>query len=305
MGLFIIFLMGIQMYAEKPEFSYLSGNESAIRIEEGTLQYCDAESPTISGINMVIPVGQWTCILGKSGCGKSTLLRYLAGLLDTKVHWNGRVLLETSRFNSEHSSVIDLGIKQVIQTNHIEQNRSLKTWSIHNQIAYMGQQDLLMPWLSALDNVLLSTRFSKASKDRKADKEKALNLLNRVGLADKHKRLPQHMSGGMRQRVAIARTLMQNKPIVLMDEPFSALDAVNRHKLQNLACELLQNKTVLLITHDPQEALRLASQLYIMHSTPTRAQSLPLPSTLVPRKLDSECAALQQSIIERLEKDYE
>ncbi|WP_104402579.1 ABC transporter ATP-binding protein [Vibrio penaeicida] len=263
----------------------MTGKGFHLKIEEGHLQYIDAKAPTLSGFNMTIPIGEWTCLLGRSGCGKSTLLRYLAGLLNEKANWDGQVVLESV----EHRKAV----------------------AIHDQIAYMGQQDLLMPWLSALDNVLISTRFSgfdtvgTASNCKNEQREKALHLLNQVGLFDKQSLLPQTMSGGMRQRVAIARTLMQDKPIVLMDEPFSALDAVNRHKLQNLACELLKDKTVLLITHDPQEAIRLASKLYIMHNTPTQAQSLPLPVSAVPRKLDAECAALQQSIIERLEKDYE
>lgn len=260
----------------------MTGKGHTLNIEKGHLQYIDAEAPTLSGINMTIPIGEWTCLLGRSGCGKSTLLRYLAGLLNDKANWGGQIVLES------------MGNRKVV--------------SISDQIAYMGQQDLLMPWLSALDNVLLSTRFARfgsASIGKREQREKALHLLDQVGLLDKQSLLPQKMSGGMRQRVAIARTLMQDKPIVLMDEPFSALDAVNRHKLQNLACELLKDKTVLLITHDPQEAIRLASKLYIMHNTPTEAQSLPLPITAVPRKLDAECAALQQSIIERLEKDYE
>lgn len=263
----------------------MTGKDYTLNIEKGHLQYIDAEAPTLSGINMTIPIGEWTCLLGRSGCGKSTLLRYLAGLLNDKANWDGQIVLESM----ENRKVISIG----------------------DQIAYMGQQDLLMPWLSALDNVLLSTRFagfgsvSTASIGKREQREKALHLLDQVGLLDKQSLLPQKMSGGMRQRVAIARTLMQDKPIVLMDEPFSALDAVNRHKLQNLACELLKDKTVLLITHDPQEAIRLASKLYIMHNTPTEAQSLPLPIMAVPRKLDAECAALQQSIIERLEKDYE
>ena len=94
--------------------------------------------------------------------------------------------------------------------------------------------------------------------------QRAMSLLESVGLAEYAHAMPQQLSGGMRQRVALARTLMQDKPIVLMDEPFSALDAVTRHKLQTLAAHLLQDKTVVLITHDPQEAVRLAHHLYVL-----------------------------------------
>ncbi|MCV5261820.1 ATP-binding cassette domain-containing protein, partial [Escherichia coli] len=100
------------------------------------------------------------------------------------------------------------------------------------------------------------------------NKQRALTLLSQVGLADYPDAKPAQLSGGMRQRVALARTLMQDKPLVLMDEPFSALDAVTRHKLQTLAAELLKDKTVVLITHDPQESVRLAHHLYVLQGTP-------------------------------------
>ncbi|CCN52989.1 putative ABC-type transport system, ATPase component [Vibrio nigripulchritudo MADA3029] len=269
----------MKMYAEALSFTTLAKDKAFIAIENGELQYLDAETPTLADLNMRFPVGYWTCILGKSGCGKSTLLRHFAGLLDTKASWKGALQLEDQQ-----------GIKRPL--------------SVDNEIAYMGQQDLLMPWLSALDNVLFSTRFGKQLKDKESQ-QKALHLLEQVGLADQRALLPQQLSGGMRQRVAIARTLMQEKPIVLMDEPFSALDAVNRHKLQNLAHQLLQDKTVLLITHDPHEAIRLASKLYVMQGAPAFAHAMELPQSDIPRKLDAECAKLQQSIIEKLEKDYE
>ncbi|MGF1725377.1 ABC transporter ATP-binding protein [Photobacterium nomapromontoriensis] len=242
-----------------------------IDISGGSLRYHDSQVATLEGVNMHIPAQRWTCILGRSGCGKSSLLRYLAGLLGGKVTWSGELMIEPA-------------------------------CDLNHQVAYMAQQDLLMPWLSVLDNVMLSTQFGdRASADQQ---EKALALLDKVGLAEHAKALPQQLSGGMRQRVALVRTLLQDKPVVLMDEPFSALDAVTRYRLQNLACELLADKTVVLITHDPQEALRLAHQLYIMRGQPASAESLCLPSSSTPRTFDPECALLQQTIIDRLEQDY-
>lgn len=98
---------------------------------------------------------------------------------------------------------------------------------------------------------------------------------------------------------------MQDQPVVLMDEPFSALDAVTRYRLQNLAYQLLQDKTVVLITHDPQEAIRLADQLYIMQGQPAFAELLVAPTSPTPRNFDAQCAELQQIIMDRLEQDYE
>lgn len=245
-----------------------------IQLTNASLQYNDSQTPTLSGINMQIPAGQWTVLLGRSGCGKTTILRYLAGLLEGKVHWLGELNITDNLVLTEH-------------------------------IAYMAQQDLLLPWLNVLDNVCLSTRFNHSQNYSQQQKQRALKLLERVGLVDYAHAKPEQLSGGMRQRVALARTLMQDKPVVLMDEPFSALDAVTRHKLQTLSADLLKEKTVVLITHDPQEAVRLAHQLYVLQGTPAKAHPLSVPESFPPRVLDGDCAALQQAILQQLEKDYE
>ena len=251
----------------------MSANAITITIANGYLRYMGSNTPILEKVNMTIPAGQWTCILGQSGCGKTSLLRYLAGLLDEKVNWSGELIVEPSHLMLKY------------------------------QIAYMAQQDLLMPWLSVLDNVMLSAKFGNSTSP--IQKEQALALLEKVGLADSANHLPQQLSGGMRQRVALARTLMQNKSVVLMDEPFSALDAVTRYRLQDLAYELLKDKTVMLITHDPQEAIRLADQIYILQGKPSTAEPLNTPDTLPPRKFDAECAVLQQRIMEGLEQGHE
>ncbi|MEZ9722635.1 ABC transporter ATP-binding protein [Vibrio splendidus] len=252
----------------------MSVNTIGVQLSNATLRYRDSEHATLSGLSLSLNAGKWTVLLGRSGCGKTTVLRYLAGLLDDKVEWQGT--LATSD---------DLPLT--------------------DRIAYMAQQDLLLPWLSVIDNVCLSHRFQNPASDKAPQTNQALELLAAVGLADYANAMPDQLSGGMRQRVALARTLMQDKPVVLMDEPFSALDAVTRHKLQTLACELLRDKTVVLITHDPQEAVRLADNLYVLQGTPANAQSLSVPNTGTPRVLDGECAELQQAILEQLERDYE
>lgn len=252
----------------------MSVNTVGVQLSNASLRYNDSEHATLSGLSLSLNAGKWTVLLGRSGCGKTTVLRYLAGLLDDKVEWLGTLA------TSDELPLTD-------------------------RIAYMAQQDLLLPWLSVIDNVCLSHRFQSPVSDKEQQTNQALELLAAVGLAEQASTMPDQLSGGMRQRVALARTLMQDKPVVLMDEPFSALDAVTRHKLQSLACELLRDKTVVLITHDPQEAVRLADNLYVLQGTPANAQSLSVPNTATPRVLDGECAELQQAILDQLERDYE
>jgi putative hydroxymethylpyrimidine transport system ATP-binding protein len=239
-----------------------------IRIQGATLTYLGDEAPIFSELNVEFGAATWTAILGPSGCGKSTLLRYLAGLLSDKVDFRA------AGFTPD--------LKQ-----------------LSGQVAYMAQQDLLLPWLSVIDNVCLASRLN-GNKVDDLTREKARSLLEQVGLVEKAAARPSELSGGQRQRVALARTLMQHKPVVLMDEPFSALDAVTRHKLQHLAAALLKDKTVLLITHDPQEALRLGEQILVMNGTPARLHSIAPPKQAIPRSIDSEFAEIQQSILEHL-----
>ena len=123
-------------------------------------------------------------------------------------------------------------------------------------------------------------------------------LLAQLGLADSAHQRPDSLSGGMRQRVALARTLMQDTPVVLMDEPFSALDAVTRHRLQALAVEALEGRTVLLITHDPQEALRLGDNIWLFQQR--QLQPVATPATTVPRPVDAELGQYQQQLLTAL-----
>ncbi|MGF1749835.1 ABC transporter ATP-binding protein [Vibrio cionasavignyae] len=240
-----------------------------IKLSHASLTYIGDEQPIFSNLNVHFKSGTCTAILGPSGCGKSTLLRYVAGLLKDKVYFGGQLI-------------------------------SLPEIEISQSIAYMAQQDLLMPWLNVIDNVCFASKL-RGEKITCAITERALNLLDKVGLKNKAFRPVSELSGGQKQRVALARTLMQDKPIVLMDEPFSALDAVTRHKLQNLAASLLAGKTILLITHDPQEALRLGHQIVVMNGTPATLHPIAPPTNAVPRDIDAQFASIQQQILTLLE----
>jgi putative hydroxymethylpyrimidine transport system ATP-binding protein len=216
-------------------------------------------------VTLTVPAGKWVALLGKSGVGKSSLLRMMAGLLP-----------------STHITV----------DNHIP---------ISHQTAYMAQTDLLLPWYNVLKNVMLGSSLRAESFELQREKrQQALLLLKKVGLDQAIHLYPQALSGGMRQRVALVRTLMEDKPIVLMDEPFSALDAITRHQLQALAVRLLKNKTVLFITHDPQEALRLADDIYILK--PNGAEHIVSLSTETPRELNHpDLLQYQSYLFQKLE----
>ena len=159
----------------------------------------------------------------------------------------------------------------------------------------MGQQDLLLPWLSAEANVALGARLRGARPDR----ARARHLLDAVGLAGAQAARPATLSGGMRQRVALARTLYEDRPVVLMDEPFSALDSLTRAQMQSLAARVLAGRTVLLVTHDPMEACRLADRVLVMSGFPaTLSEPLHL-SGPTPRAVDDPTLLTAQGALLR------
>ena len=187
------------------------------------------EKVLFNDINFHAPAVQWTSVVGKSGIGKSTLLKLIGGL--------------------KHNGVF---------TGHIV--ASDNTINIQQNVAWMGQQDLLMPWFNVIENVTIGQILRKEA----INYDKATNLLAQMGLKGYSTRSINTLSGGMRQRVALARTLMEDKPIILMDEPFSALDTITRNNTQNLAWRMLKGHTVIMITHDPFEAIRLSHNIYVM-----------------------------------------
>jgi putative hydroxymethylpyrimidine transport system ATP-binding protein len=161
-------------------------------------------------------------------------------------------------------------------------------------IAYMAQSDLLLPWLDVTGNVTLGSRLRGA----KCEKDRAQSLIERVGLAEHAHKRPAQLSGGMRQRAALARTLMEDRPVVLLDEPFSALDARRRAEMQELAAELLDGRTVLLVTHDPGEAARLGHQIAVM--TEAGLAHIDPPATPPVRAVDDPEALSRQGALLRL-----
>jgi putative hydroxymethylpyrimidine transport system ATP-binding protein len=163
----------------------------------------------------------------------------------------------------------------------------------------MSQSDSLMPWLSARGNVAVGARLR--GEDFGAALARADGLLARVGLAGREADRPAALSGGMRQRVSLARTLFEDRPFVLMDEPFSSLDAITRLQLQEEAARLLEGRTVVLVTHDPLEALRIGHRVLVMAGRPATLSDPIDPPGEPPRDpADARVLALQGELLRRL-----
>jgi putative hydroxymethylpyrimidine transport system ATP-binding protein len=215
------------------------------------------------GLNLACPAGQWSVLLGPSGVGKSTLARLIAGL-PCPARLTGAITAGDGH-------------------------------PLEGRVTLMAQSDQLLPWASVLDNITLGARLRATRPDR----ARAMELLTRLGLEGCATRRPATLSGGQRQRVALARSLIEDRPVVVMDEPFSALDAATRAAMQDLTARLLAGRTVILITHDPLEAARLAHHAHLMQ--PQGLQPLPLPASPPPRALsDPQTLRAQADLYARL-----
>lgn len=190
----------------------------------------------LDNLNFSVDKGEFVALLGPSGCGKSTLFNIIAGILQPV---SGSVYLNGNRIMN------NVGC-----------------------FGYMQQKDLLLQWRTVLKNVLIGAEIQSESKDEA--KAEALELLTQLGLKGFEKSYPMQLSGGMRQRVALVRTLLFKKDFLLLDEPFGALDAMTRTVMQSILLEIWNNnkQTVLLITHDIEEALILADKIYVLTGRP-------------------------------------
>lgn len=201
-------------------------------------------------VNLAAGAGEFVVIIGPSGCGKSTLLNIICGLMEPD---SGEVLLD---------------------------GRPVKDRT--GLLGYMLQKDLLLPWRRVLDNVILGPEIS--GFDRKAARKEAEGLMPLFGLEGFEHSYPATLSGGMRQRAALLRTLLCKRNVMLLDEPFGALDALTRRQLQQWLLDVWTRfrQTILFVTHDVDEAVYLADRVYVMTPRPGRMKlelnvSLPRP----------------------------
>ena len=194
--------------------------------------------PVLEEINFRAEAGELICILGRSGCGKSTLLKIVAGFISPS---SGKVLLK---------------------------GKSVKSPGPDRCVIF--QEDALFPWLTVEENIAFGLK--RRGQDKKSKADEVERFLGLVGLREFRDYLPGELSGGMKQRVALARVLILKPEVLLMDEPFASLDAQSREEMQNLLLSLWKElaHTILFVTHDVNEAVILADKILFMSKNPGR-----------------------------------
>ena len=229
------------------------------------------EVKALEDINLEIGSGKLVCLLGPSGCGKTTLLRLIGGLDESD---SGEIL--------ENNTIITGPSKER---------------------GFVFQQYSLFPWLTVLDNVMFGLEINGNSKEENLRRAKI--YLKSVGLDGFENNYPHELSGGMKQRVAIVRTIINKAKVLLMDEPFSALDMRNRHKLQEELIRIWNKtkKTIIFVTHDVDEAVFLADEVVIMSKGPGRIKKVFKIDLDHNRNRDSkEFLSIQSAIIDILDE---
>lgn len=222
-------------------------HSEALRFDHVTLQFPGSRRPAIEDVSFQVERGKFVAVIGPSGCGKSTILNLAAGLLAPTL---GRVHFDGEPVNA-----------------------------VNSEAAYVTQQANLLPWLSVRANIGLALKFRKVPKDER--EERIAHWVKVVGLTGFEDHYPRELSGGMQKRCAIARALIYNPSIVLMDEPFGPLDAITRLKLQQDLLNLWEGErggTLVFVTHDLNEAIYLADEVIVMSDGPgTIRRVLPVP----------------------------
>ena len=229
-----------------------------------------AKLQVLSDVNFDVAEGEFICIVGGSGCGKSTLLRAIAGI------------------DSDHGGNVLIDAKQVLRPS--------------NKIGVVFQEPRLFPWLSVQKNIAYALNdVNRSEQDERVRQHIAL-----VGLTDFAKAYPAQLSGGMAQRVSIARALVNRPKVLLLDEPFGALDAFTKIKMQKelLKIQRQQKTTMILVTHDIEEAVFLSDRIIVMSAKPGRVKKIVHNELPRPRDRNScEFTLLKKKIYEQFFND--
>lgn len=252
------------------------GNEKMmLEFDKVSYQYPSEDFDIIDQLSFYVEPGSFHCVLGVSGCGKSTIFRMTNGLLKPK---NGTIRV----------GGVSIGEQK-------------------NYCGYMPQKDLLFPWRSVGENLALPLEIQK-KYTKKQQREMVLDTLADVGLKGCGDKRPDELSGGMRQRAAFARTMLTGCELLLLDEPFSALDFLTRISMQEWLLEQWQEhkKTILFITHDVEEAIFLSSSILVVEETPIkRLKEIPVPLKSFRTRTDlmrPEIVELKEQLVQTLRK---
>jgi NitT/TauT family transport system ATP-binding protein len=219
-------------------------NDWAIELKEVSKKYITKTgiNYAVANVNLSVKAGEFISLVGPSGCGKTTILSLIAGLFPPS---SGDIYIYGQKVEGPTSKV-----------------------------GYMLQQDYLFPWRSIYQNILLGLEITKTLN--RETEQHALYLLEEMGLIDYRHHYPHQLSGGMRQRVALVRTLATEPDILLLDEPFSALDYQTKLRLEDLVCNTLKKhaKTAVLVTHDLSEAVAMSDTVYVLSRNPGRINKI-------------------------------
>ncbi|ENH6339653.1 ABC transporter ATP-binding protein [Burkholderia vietnamiensis] len=238
----------------------------AFRVEQFTVTYGEDYGP-LQNFSLSIRQGEITCLLGPSGCGKTTLLKSLGGFVRGEA--SGGVLFEGRYLDGPTPDIV-----------------------------MIFQENNLFPWLTVRGNVAFGLKFKQKSKSHR---EKIDEMLRTVGLSEATSRFPHQLSGGMRQRTAIARALVSDPHVLLLDEPFSALDISLRRRMHTLMLDLWEKtgKTMVMVTHNIEEAIQVGHRVIVLGERPARVLiDADTRSDAMKNRYSPEFLALQQRIEE-------
>lgn len=247
----------------------------ALEFDWVSYQYPGEDFNIVDQLSFQVEPGTFHCILGVSGCGKSTIFRMTNGLLTPK---SGEIRVNGTPIAGQK-----------------------------HYCGYMPQKDMLFPWRSIGENLALPLEI-QGTYSKKEQREMVLEALSEVGLDGCEKKRPDELSGGMRQRAAFARTMLTGSDLLLLDEPFSALDFLTRISMQEWILDLWQKhkKTILFITHDVEEAIFLSSSIFVVESTPIQAlKEIQVPLGFPRTRQDLKCPEvvdLKEQLVETLRK---
>lgn len=228
------------------------------------------QNEVLSGLNLSVDQGEFVSMIGKSGTGKSTILKLITGLLTPE---KGTITIR--------GKAITLG-----------------------DVGYMPQRDLLLPWRTIIDNIMIA---GEVQKGLVITQEKARDWLERVGLLAYENALPKQLSGGMRQRAAFLRALLTGKEVLLLDEPFGALDALTKKEMQTWLLSIWQelDQTILFITHDLEEAVYMSNRIVLLSpNQPLEEIAVDLPRPRTPEmQYSTELVILRQELEKKIAYD--